>query len=131
MLITGEVDAYVADNRFRKRDPHFVDADRYKEHQRQELAKLTGRQGLFSTDDFVFAKDLSCCLCPAGKRLNRSGDIVELPGFLATKFKGLKSACTPCQFRSQCLHHLKRLTFGRRSISMAGRSMVRKPSPKR
>jgi transposase len=111
MLITGEVDAYVADNRFRKRDPRFVDADRYKERHRQERAKITGRKGLFSTDDFVFAEDLSYCLCPAGKRLNRSGDIVELRGFLATKFKGLKSACSPCQLRSQCLRHPERTDF--------------------
>ncbi|MDO8945666.1 MAG: transposase [Desulfocapsaceae bacterium] len=43
--------------------------------------------------------------------MNRSGNIVELQGFLATKFKGLKSACTPCQLRSQCLRYLKRTDF--------------------
>ncbi|MDO8945667.1 MAG: hypothetical protein Q7U88_00760 [Desulfocapsaceae bacterium] len=45
MLITGEVDAYVANNRFRKRDPRFVDADRYKEHQRRSGQNLQGARG--------------------------------------------------------------------------------------
>lgn len=111
MLITGEVDAYVADKLFRKRDPRFVDADRYKERHRKERAKLTPGKGLFATDDFVFADDLSHCLCPAGKRLNRSGHAVELRGFLATKFKGLKSACAPCRLRAQCLRHPERTDF--------------------
>lgn len=73
MLFTEEVDAYVADNFFRKRDPRFVDADRYKERHRKEQAYRAGTKRLFSTADFVFPEGLSYCLCPAGKRLCRSG----------------------------------------------------------
>jgi transposase len=105
MLFSEEIDAYVADNLFRKRDPRFVGADRYRERHRQERAKLTGSNRLFSTADFVFPEDLSHCICPAGKRLHRSGKKVEVRGFLATKFKGPKSACAPCKLRSQCLRH--------------------------
>ncbi|ADH85190.1 transposase [Desulfurivibrio alkaliphilus] len=108
MLASAEIDAYVADNRFRKRDPRFVDADRYKERHRQERAKLKGRSGLFSTADFVFPEDLSHCLCPAGKRLYRSGHNVEVRGFVATKFKGSKTNCLPCQLRRKCLRHPER-----------------------
>lgn len=108
MLFTGEVDAYVADNLFRKRDPRFVDADRYKERHRKEQAKRAGTKQLFSTADFVFPEDLSYCLCPAGKRLYRSGGNVVVRGFAATKFKGAKSSCVPCQLRAQCLRHPER-----------------------
>jgi hypothetical protein len=108
MLFTGEVDAYVADKLFRKRDPRFVDADRYKERHRKERAKLMGGKGLFSTADFVFPEDLRYCLCPAGKRLYRSGGNAVIRGHVATKFKGAKSSCTPCQLRSQCLRHPER-----------------------
>lgn len=105
MLFTEGVDAYVADNLFRKRDPRFVGADRYKERHREERVKLTGRKGLFSSADFVFPEDLSHCVCPAGKRMYRSGNDVVVGNFLATKFKGPKSACLPCKLRAQCLRH--------------------------
>jgi transposase len=121
MLFAGEIDAYVADNRFRKRDPRFVDADRYRERHRQERAKLTGRKGLFSTTDFIFPEDLSHCICPAGKRLYRSGHNVAVRNFLATKFKGAKSCCLPCHLRSQCLRHPER-TETRQVAYFHGRS---------
>jgi transposase len=108
MLFAEEIDAYVADNLFRKRDPRFVDAERYKERHRKERAKLTGSGSLFSTADFVFPADLSYCLCPAGKRLYRSGGNVVVRGHMATKFKGPKSACVPCKLRSKCLRHPER-----------------------
>ncbi|MBU4033856.1 MAG: transposase, partial [Proteobacteria bacterium] len=122
MLSEEEVDAYVADNLFRKRDPRFVGADRYRERHRKERAKLTGgKSGLFSTADFVFPEDLSHCLCPAGKRLYRSGNNVAVRNFLATKFKGPKSACVPCKLRTQCLRHPER-TETRQVAYFHGRS---------
>ena len=72
MLAEKEIDGYVADKQFRKRDPRFVEADRYKEQTRKERAKFEGRSGLFKVEDFTFADDLSHCVCPGGKRLYRS-----------------------------------------------------------
>ena len=105
MLFTGQIDAYVADNRFRKRDPRFADYERYKERSRKERAQYAGRSGMFKTNDFVFPEDLSHCICPAGKRLYRSGGQCNVRGFLAIKFKGPQSACVPCALQSQCLRH--------------------------
>lgn len=103
MLSEKGIDAYVADNQFRKRDPRFIDYDRFKKRSRKERSKYYGRKGLFTTKDFTFAKDLSHCICPAGKRLYRSGYKVKMKNFVATKFKAPKSACVPCELRSQCL----------------------------
>lgn len=108
LLFEGEIDAYVADKLFRKRDPRFAGADRYKERHRKEQGKRAGSSRLFSTADFVFPADLSHCICPAGKRLYRSGGQAKVGKFLATKFKGPKSACVPCQLRSACLRHPER-----------------------
>jgi hypothetical protein len=103
MLAEMGIDGYVADNQFRKRDPRFADYGRYKERHRKERAAFEGRSGLFKVVDFIFPADLSHCICPAGKKLYRSGNNVEVHGHLATKFKGPKSACVPCKLRSQCL----------------------------
>ena len=63
---------------------------------------------MFSAADFVFPEDLSHCICPAGQRLYRSGSQMKIGKFLATKFKGPKSACCPCKLRSACLRHPER-----------------------
>lgn len=100
MLCENEIDAYVADKLFRKRDPRFDDNNRYKKRQK--------RNKLFTPADFIFAEDLSYCLCPGGKRLYRSGGNVNIKGRAAVKFKGPKSACLPCQLRAQCLRYPER-----------------------
>lgn len=108
MLHEQRIDAYVADPHFRKRDPRFADADRYKERTRKERARSSSRPGLFVTEDFTFADDMRYCLCPAGKRLYRSGGNAVTKGLCSIRFKGPKSACLPCALRSQCLRHPER-----------------------
>lgn len=103
MLADKKIDAYVADNQMRKRDPRFADAGRHKERHRKERAAFEGRSGLFKVDDFTFAEDLSHAICPAGKKMYRSGTNIDNGKFLAHRFKGPKSACLPCKLRSQCL----------------------------
>jgi transposase len=103
MVFAEEIDAYIADNQFRKRDPRFAEYDRYKERYRKEIHQGSGSQKLFSSNDFIFPKDFSHCICPAGKRLYRSGYNVTVKNFKAIKFKAPKSACLPCGLRTQCL----------------------------
>jgi len=105
MIFTEEIDGYVADGQFRKRDPRFDGYEKYKERHRKERAKIEGRKGLFAVKDFTFPDDLSHCICPAGKRLYRAGGNVNIKGFRAVKFRGPKSTCLPCALRSQCLRH--------------------------
>ncbi len=107
-LFAEEIDAYVADKLFRQRDPRFAGADRYKERHRQDQARKTGRGRLFAAADFVFPEDLSHCICPAGKKLYRSGGQAKVGTFLATKCKAPKSACLPCVLRSACLRYPER-----------------------
>ncbi len=121
MLAEKEIDAYVADNQFRKRNPLFADYGRRKERHRRERAAFEGRSGLFKVDDFTFPADLSYCICPAGKRLYRSGSNVTVRNHKATKFKGPKSACLPCKLRSKCLHKPE-VTEVRQTAFFLGRS---------
>lgn len=121
MVFTEGIDAYVADILFRKRDPRFVDYQRYKERSRKERKIRERRSSLFTVKDFIFDKDLRYCLCPAGKRLYRSGGNVVVRNFRAYKFKGPKSACLPCALRSQCLRYPERTEI-RQVAYFVGRS---------
>jgi len=98
MLAIEEIDAYVADNRFRKRDPRFADYEKYKDAARKDWAK--GKPKLFRTDDFTFDQDMTHCICPAGRRLYRSGANTK-----AYRFKGTQATCVSCTLRAQCIRN--------------------------
>ena len=88
-------DAYIADNRFRKRDPRFAEADKYKPP--KPLPKR------FRPRDFRYDPDQLTCTCPAGKALYRNGANVRINGRTGIKFTAPKSACEPCHLRAKCL----------------------------
>jgi transposase len=98
MLVVENIDAYVADNRFRKRDPRFANYEKYKDEARKDWAK--GKPKLFRTDDFIFDQDMKHCICPAGKRLYRSGANEK-----AHRFKGTQTTCVGCTLREKCIRN--------------------------
>ena len=114
MLAFEGIDAYVADNRFRKRDPRFADYEKYKDEARKDWAK--GKPKLFRTEDFIFDKDMRHCLCPAGKRLYRSGS-----NELAHRFKGTQTTCVSCELRAKCIRNPEK-TVIRQVAYFAGRT---------
>jgi len=94
--LAGEsCDAYVADNLFRKRDPRFVDADKYKPPK-----PLPQR---FSPKDFQYDPEQLTCACPAGQALYRNGRNVVINGRKGIKFTAPKSHCRECPLRARCL----------------------------
>ncbi len=107
MLAEKNIDGYVADTQFRKRDPRFADRDRYKQRFRQERAKKEGRSNLFTAKDFTFAEDKSHCICPAGQRLHRNGASVLVGNgkYRAIKYRGPKTICRACKLRAKCLRY--------------------------
>lgn len=104
MVFDDQIDAFIADNQFRKRDPRFADVDKYKERHRKERAKKKGKS-TFATKDFKFAEDLSYCICPAGKRLYRNGGNTYTEGYHSVRFRGPKCNCLPCHLRVKCLRN--------------------------
>jgi transposase len=121
MLAEENIDGYVADVLFRKRDPRFADRDRYKKRFRQERAQKEGLSNLFTVKDFTFAEDKSYCICPAGKRLYRNGANVVIGNHRAIKFRGPKTVCRACDVRARCLKHPDR-TETRQVHFFTGRS---------
>ncbi len=102
MVIEDGIDAYIADNKFRHRDPRFADADKHKERFNKEMAKKFDRPIIFQPRDFTVSPDKSFCTCPAGKRMYRHGN-VPFHGLQVVRFKGAKRDCIPCQLREKCL----------------------------
>jgi transposase len=109
-LASRQVEAFIPDNGYRKRDPRYAGQDQHKA-QPDPLHDKTERpekKALFGPADFRPAEDLSHCICPAGERLYRNGHHHDLNGLEAVKFTAPKAACGRCKLRAQCLRHPER-----------------------
>ncbi len=105
MVMEEGIDAYIPDTQFRKRDPRFADAGKYKERFCKERAEYYGKKDLYRAKDFTISEDKTHCICPAGKRLYRNGGNVIVDGKRAIKFHGRKTDCRACEYREKCLRH--------------------------
>jgi len=122
MLMEEDIDGYVADTQFRKRDPRFLDVDKYKEQFRKERAEYYGAADLYRPHrDFTISEDKTHCICPGGKRLYRNGGNVVVNAQRAIKFHGRKTDCRICELRERCLRHPDR-TEARQVYFFQGRS---------
>lgn len=103
-----QIDSYVADTMFRKRDPRFRDAKHHKPTRACEPFAKPRREVKFQPKDFTLAKDHSHCICPAGKRMYCSGRGVHVSGYEAVRFRAPISACADCVLRDRCLRYPRR-----------------------
>jgi transposase len=126
------VDAYVADQAMRRRDPAFAHAGRYKERHRKERRRRQEptEPKWFTSADFVYDESQQTCRCPAGYHLYRSGVDIISGGYRGAHFKAPKSACRGCELRSKCLRYPAR-TVQRQVMFVIGRvpGAVRKVRP--
>ena len=120
-LFDQKIDAYIADNQFRKRDPRFAGAERHRVRHRAEARKSKGSK--YRPADFIYDATSGTCICPAGKRLYQNGSSCWLKGYEFVKFTGPKMHCVPCIQRDKCLRHPERTTV-RQVVFFKGRSMA-------
>jgi transposase len=120
-LAEHDIDGYVADTFFRKRDVRFARAARHKP------AAEADPGARFTPREFRFAEDLSHCICPAGKRLYRNGANVVINGYAGVKFHGAQRDCLPCTLRDHCLKHPDR-TKARQVVFFKGRAQGKPPT---
>jgi transposase len=104
------IDAFIPDNGYRKRDRRYQGQDRHKAKPDAlwDKSPKQHKRKLFRPEHFQVARDLSHCICPAGKRLYRSGTNCNIGGNRAIKFKGTQRDCEKCPLRAQCLRHPQR-----------------------
>ena len=90
------IDAYLADGNFRKRDPRFIDRDRFQPKNRK--AKF------FKAEDFDYEPSTQRCRCPAGKDMWPSGRRA-IEGNAYVSFTGYLNTCINCPLQKQCMRH--------------------------
>ena len=100
-LFDHQIDGYVADTLFRKRDPRFAEAARHK-----PAPDCQAKQ--FRPQDFHYDAQSNTCICPAGEFLYHNGSHCNIGGREAVKFTGAQRVCGPCALRDRCLRHPER-----------------------
>ena len=99
-----EVDAYVPDPQFRKRDIRFKDAGRHRRSVDKRHERYKSKKRWFSVEDFRLDDLTGKLICPAGEALYRNGKNFQTKdGYIATSYRAPKRACTGCHMRSKCL----------------------------
>lgn len=106
-----EVDAYIPDPQFRKRDVRFTDAGRHRRSVDKRHERYKSKKRWFTVDDFHFDNRTGKLICPAGEALYRNGKNFQTKdGYIATSYRAPKRACTGCHLRSKCLRSPKGTT---------------------
>ncbi len=96
------VDAYIPDPHFRKRDPRFAEADRHRRP--TDKNSLKRKKRWFTVDDFHFDEKTQKLVCPAGQELYKSGtNFKTTKGYIASSYKAKITACRNCTLRKKCL----------------------------
>jgi hypothetical protein len=103
-LLQQGLDAYVADNRFRKRDPRFAEQQEHKKKSTDRKRTSRARK-YFSADEFHLDESTGILICPAGKPMK-----ISCPnwrdknkGYTGTTYKGFEQNCRVCELRSRCI----------------------------
>lgn len=101
-----QLNAYIPDPRFRKRDPRFQDVDRHRITTGRVHKKLGKKY--YSPDDFKYDESKGKLICPAGCELYvRNRNFFTKHGQKGISYKAKITDCRNCRLRSQCLRNLK------------------------
>jgi len=96
-LSESEIDSYIVDQNFRKRDKRFAEADRYYPKERKKKADR------FHTEDFMIDPEKETVTCPAGKKMRLKSPNPKAFGVPAIQFQSHAADCRNCSFRRRCL----------------------------
>ena len=103
-----QIDAYIPDVQFRKRDPRFADQQRFKQ-------LPAAKSSLFSSSDFSFVSTKQVYLCPAGKELTCHARNQTNRYRTYDVYRARTQDCAACSVKARCL---SKPTTSRRYLSV-------------
>ena len=107
VLRNRNIDGYVADGKFRKRDPKFANQQEHKSKTTDRKRTSKARK-YFAADEFTFDKS-GTLICPAGKPMKsrcpnwRSKN----RGYTGKTYMGYPEHCQKCALKSKCMRSAK------------------------
>lgn len=119
-LVLGQgLEAYLPDNKFRKRDPAFATARRHRRAVDRKKLRYRPRP-YFGPSDFVYDEKRKTLICPAGKALwVKCRNFRNRDGYMGVAYMGRVRDCQACRLRSKCMR--KSHTPARQVVIFEGR----------
>ena len=106
-----EVDAYIPDPQFRKRDVRFANAGRHRRSVDKRKEKYKSKKRWFGVEDFKLDDRTGKLICPAGHGLYvKNRNFRTADGYKAIAYQAPKTACCNCKLRSKCLRNPKTIS---------------------
>jgi len=102
------INALIADNAMRARDPRFAEQAKHKGKSDPLYDKRCGQtpnKARYRPEDFTYDPKAGTCTCPTGKALYRNGAHCTIGTNHYVKFTAPQSACLSCEQRAKCLRH--------------------------
>ena len=101
-IIENNIDAIIPDNNFRKRDPSFRNADRFRKSTDRDKSRYAKKK--FHKQDFILNKKTNTLMCPAGKILHCINEnFRNTSGLIGPQYKADTKECLQCVFKKKCL----------------------------
>jgi transposase len=90
-----ELDAYIPDVNYRKRDPRFKDQYRFKPRKK--------KRNHFKLEDFIYDEETDSYTCPAGQILTIRARHAKIKTKVYRRYGAAKGICDNCRFKKRCL----------------------------
>ena len=103
-LHEDNVNAYIPDNKFRSRDPKFINQKEKYGKRHQKLKKDRVRQ-VIPSSEFEFDPIKLQCICPAGETISHIGNRVNQAGISKAFFNGRLLQCRNCDLKTKCMQN--------------------------
>jgi transposase len=106
-VLKREIEAYIADPKFRKRDPKFTNHQAYKA-KTTDRKRTSRKRKYFRAAEFTFDAN-GTLICPAGKPMKVRGPNWrdKKKGYTGRTFVGYPEFCLLCELRSKCMRSPK------------------------
>jgi transposase len=102
------IDAYIPDPNFRKRDKRFKDQDRFRDGvNRPPKPDRPAKRIKADLDDFKYDEHNDCYICPQGHGLKLEVKRHQLKSGLYRTYRMKDDFCIACEMRSRCLGNVK------------------------
>jgi len=104
-LHEDNINAYIPDNKFRSRDPKFINQkEKYGKRHQNEKKKGSVRN-VIPSSEFKFDPIKLTCVCPSGETISHIGNRVDQAGIAKAFFNGRLLQCRNCDLKAKCMQN--------------------------
>jgi len=121
-----QIDAYIPDTGFRKRDERFKNQDRFKDGVNKPPKPGQSKRVKTNLEDFVYDAEKDQYICPQGKVLKLETRRLKSTDKWYRLYRINDDSCVECAIRNKCMSNKK---ARQRCICVAGEPLIRELTP--